>query len=91
MYMDYKPGGKYFGSDMQLSQCNMVIVQLDNIMMVLKERDLERFDLVVMDESESLLHHSTSETLAKRGQDAVFDQFLRVGYTCVRTNTGFGS
>jgi hypothetical protein len=79
MYLDFKPGGKYEGGIERLWQCDKVIVQLDSITMLLEKGVTlaEKYDLVVLDESESLLHHCTAETLGSR-HSLVFSTFLHV-------------
>jgi hypothetical protein len=78
MYLDYKRNGTYFGGS-ELWQCDKVIVQLDSIKMLLDRGTTLRpkYDLVVLDESESLLHHSTAKTLKNKQQD-VFSIFLQL-------------
>jgi hypothetical protein len=81
MYLDFKRGGEYFEGSDQLWQCDKVIVQLDSIAMLLDRGTTlyPKYDLVVLDESESLLHHSTAKTLKNRQQMvfSIFQQLLK--------------
>ncbi len=88
MYLDYKHYGKdhehtgeYCKGSEQLWQCAKVIVQLDSIQMLLDKGTTlyPKYDLVVLDECESLLHHATAKTLGERQQKvfSIFQQLLK--------------
>ncbi|WIA36342.1 hypothetical protein OEZ86_007662 [Tetradesmus obliquus] len=71
-YMDAKEHSR------DLSAADRAIVQLDSIAMVCRRgRIIPRYDLVVLDEVESTLHHATAKTHKER-QAATFDTFCSI-------------
>lgn len=71
-YMDAKEHSR------DLSAADRAIVQLDSIAMVCRRGIIiPRYDLVVLDEVESTLHHATAKTHKER-QAATFDTFCSI-------------
>lgn len=66
-------------------QHDKVIVQFDSIKMVCRDsRVLQKFDMVILDEIESLLSHSTAKTM-KEKQGEIFNTFVDLVSTSGKT------